>query len=250
MHKSGVEALTPAPDDIRPIRQSNPAEINDGMAERSLFLLGGGALLLYGLRRGKLAMMIGGGAVLYRGTTGFWPLSYALDAEANRFQIEESITVHKPLEEVYSRWRRVEDFPRLMSHLESVSRTNGAQSHWVARTPLRLEWDAEITEEQENRKISWRSLPGSRIEHAGSVFFHPAPARKSTEVKIIISYKPPAGRLGAAAARLLGGLSANRIREDLRDFKAVIEAGEKPTNALHRQSRVSASAGYAPPRES
>ena len=234
MHKSGVEALSPAPDDIRPIRQNTPAEIDDSMAERSLFLLGGGALLLYGLRRGKLAMMLGGGALLYRGATGFWPLHDALDAEMNRLQIEESITVQKPVEEVYSVWQRVEDFPRLMSHLESVSRVDGTQSHWVARTPLRLEWDAEITDEQENRKMSWRSLPGSRIEHVGSVFFHPVPARNGTEVKIIISYKPPAGRLGAAAARLVGSLTTSQIREDLRAFKAFIEAGEKPTNASYR----------------
>lgn len=240
MHKSGVEAMTPAPDDIRPVQPSASLEINVGLTERSLSLLGGGALLLYGLRRGKLSAMLGGGALLYRGATGFCPLYYALDAETNKWQIEESITVHKPVEEVYSRWRRVEDLPRFMSHLKSVSRANGRQSHWVAKTPLRLEWDAEITDEQENRKISWRSLPGSRVEHAGSVFFRPVPARKGTELKIIISYKPPAGSLGAAAAKLLGGLSAGQIREDLRTFKAIIETGEKPTNALRREMLVSA----------
>jgi uncharacterized membrane protein len=226
--------MSPAPDDIYPNRESDSADINDGLVERSIFLVGGGALTVYGLRRGKLAAMLGGTALLYRGVAGYWPFYRWRDAETKRWQIEESITVHKPVEEVYSRWRRIEDFPCLMSHLESVNRVDGAQSHWVAKNPLRLEWDAEITDEEENRKISWRSLPGSRIEHVGSVFFHSVPARNSTELKIIISYRPPGGSLGAAAAKWLGGLGANQIREDLRSFKAFIEAGERPTNVSRR----------------
>jgi uncharacterized membrane protein len=234
MHKSGVEAITPAVDDIRPLRRNRSAETNIGPIERCLSLVSGAALLLGGLRRRRLAMMLGGGALLYRGAAGFSPVHYALKAKARSgLQIEESVTIHKPVEEVYPLWRRIENLPRLMSHLESVASTNGRQSHWVARipAPLRLEWDAELLDEEENRKISWRSLPGSNINHSGSVLFHPVPARNGTEIKVLLSCTPRAGNVRGAVANLMVSLTEHQIREDLRGFKAIAEAGEKPTNA-------------------
>jgi uncharacterized membrane protein len=143
------------------------------------------------------------------------------------------MTINKPPQGVYPLWRDLENLPRFMSHLESVVPVTRQRSHWVARipAPLRLEWDAIVVEDEENRKISWRSLPDSSVDHAGSVLFHHLPARNLTEVKIILSYRPPLGPAGAAVAKLFSGLTEHQIREDLRAFKTVAEAGEKPTIA-------------------
>jgi uncharacterized membrane protein len=97
--------------------------------------------------------------------------------------------------------------------------------------PLRLEWDAELVDEEEDRKISWRSLPGSSIDHSGSVLFHPVATRNDTEVKVLLKCTPPAGIVGGAVAELIARVTEHQIREDLRGFKAFVEAGEKPTNA-------------------
>jgi uncharacterized membrane protein len=236
MHKSGVDAVVPALDDIRPLGRSEAAETNLGSLGKCLALVSGGALLLGGLRRRSLAMMLGGGALCYRGAAGFRLRQRALDGNARDLQIEESLTLHKPVAEVYPRWRGIENLPSLMSHLESVTPTSGKKSHWVARipAPLRLEWDAEVVDEEENRKIAWRSLPGSDIEHSGVVLFHPAPARNATEVKMLLSCRPPTGGIGRAVGLLFARLTEHQIREDLRGFKALVEAGEKPTNAARR----------------
>ena len=234
MHKSGVEAMTPALDDIRPSHQNGSVETNIGPVERYVSLFSGSALLLAGMRRGRLSMIMGGGVLLYRGATGFCPVYSALNGGSKHgTQIEESITVHKPVEEVYRMWRGIENLPRFMSHLKSVTTANENQSHWIANIPppFGLEWDAEITADQENRKISWRSLPGSTVHHAGSVLFHSVPARNGTEIKLIISCTPPGGSIGEAVAKLLAMLTGQQIREDLRAFKAVAESGEKPTIA-------------------
>jgi len=144
---------------------------------------------------------------------------------------EESITVNKPVEQVYALWRQVDNLPRFMLHLESVTPTYGNRSHWVARitAPFRLEWDATITDEETNKRISWCSLPGSDVHHAGSVFFHTLRAHRGTEVKLIFKYQPPAGSAGAAVAKLLNLVTKNQIQADLRAFKAVAETGERPT---------------------
>jgi hypothetical protein len=42
-------------------------------------------------------------------------------------------------------------------------------------------------------------------------------------------YRPPAGRLGAAFAMLFGEEPEQQIREDLRRFKELMEAGEIAT---------------------
>jgi uncharacterized membrane protein len=233
MHQGRLEALSPAPDDIRPASGSNSAEINVDPTERGISIAAGLLLLLSGLRRGSLALVLGGGALLYRGASGNCPIYRALVPTKRGLQVEETITVRKAPQEVYALWRNLENLPRFMSHLESVSAAHDHKSHWVAKipAPFRLEWDADIIDDQENKRISWRSLPGSTIYHTGSVFFHSVPARNSTEVKVIFSYCPPGGSAGAAVAKLFETLTEQQIREDLRGFKAIVETGEKATTA-------------------
>ena len=236
MHQSRVEAVNFASDDIR--SPGRTPEINVDPAERGISIIAGAALLFSGLRRQSLPFLVGGGALLYRGVSGFCPVYSVLQSSAaarlkNGLQVEETVTVRKSPAEAYALWRRLENLPRFMSHLESVTVSDDRQSHWIGKipAPLRLEWDAAIIDDQENKRISWRSLPGSSIDHTGSVFFHSVPPRNATEVKVIFSYHPPAGSGGAAVAKLLETLTEQQIREDLRAFKAIAETGEKPTTA-------------------
>lgn len=229
--------MTVAADGVWPGRVGQFGEVNLAPMERRVSIVAGALLLFNGLRRRKLLMLLGGGGLLYRGITGYCPAVRALERSigaplTSGLQLEESITVNKPVEETYALWRHVENLPRFMSHLESVTPTYGNRSHWIARLPgsLRLEWDAVLTDEDENKKLSWRSLPGSKIDHSGSVLFHSLPWG-GTEVKVIFAYTPPGGSIGAAAAKLLSILTENQIRRDLRAFKAVAETGERPTTA-------------------
>jgi len=66
-----------------------------------------------------------------------------------------------------------------------------------------IEWDAEIINDLKNEHLSWQSTEHADIYNAGSVHFHPAPEGRSTEVKVVMRYTPPAGAIGAAFATLL-----------------------------------------------
>ncbi len=142
--------------------------------------------------------------------------------------IKRSATVNRPIEEVFTFWRNLENLPTFMLHLESVSVTDTNRSHWVVRGPMgsRIEWDAEIFNEKPNELIAWRSLEGSEIDHAGSVRFRKAPADRGTEVLVELNYEPPAGRLGRSIAWLFGEEPRIQIEDDLRRFKQVMETGE------------------------
>jgi len=128
-----------------------------------------------------------------------------------------------------------------MRHLESVQTTGEKSSHWTAKGPfdLRFEWDAEIITERENELIGWRSVGESEVDTAGSVHFIPAPGGRGTEVRVELKYDPPAGQLGSQIASLLGQSPDRQIREDLRRFKAVMEAGNVSTAADQPQGHSS-----------
>lgn len=221
--------------------------VNVGQAERWASLLGGGALALFGLSRDNLAgygLAALGGMLVYRGLSGHCSAYSALGIDtAHRGQnpntsirsgqgikFDDSVTINKPAAELYRFWRHFENLPRVMRHLKSIT-VDGNKSHWVAKGPLgySAEWDAEIHTERENELIGWRSLPGSTVATAGSVHFRELPGGHGTEIHIVMKYDPPAGKVGVLLANLFGRSAEHDVAEDLRNFKAMMEAGELPT---------------------
>jgi uncharacterized membrane protein len=115
-----------------------------------------------------------------------------------------------------------------MRHLESVDVTGDKRSRWVANGPAgkRVQWEAETTEDRPNELIAWRSIEGSTVENSGSVRFDAAPADRGTLVRVELTYRPPAGVVGATIAKLLGEEPELQLEEDLRRLKQVMETGE------------------------
>ena len=222
--------------------------VNVGQIERWASLVGGGALAAFGLSRGKLAgyaLALLGGELLYRGLSGHCHLYDALDistADGHRnrnvsipagqgVRVDESVTIDRSAEELFRFWRNVSNLPRVMRHVKSVTNIEGPRSHWVANGPagLDVEWDAEIIMERPNELIAWRSLEDSQVASAGSVHFRLAPGNRGTEVRVVLKYDPPAGKVGATLAWLLGRAPEQEIREDLLRFKSSMETGEMVT---------------------
>ncbi|MCG5451609.1 SRPBCC family protein [Micromonospora hortensis] len=149
-------------------------------------------------------------------------------ARARVIRMQIAVTVNRSPAEAYRFWRDMENLPRFMAHLESVRADDLRRSHWIARGPAgrRVEWDAEIIDDQPNKSITWRSLPGTRVPNAGRVRFVPAPGDRGTEVRVELRYAPPAGAFGRAVAKLFGEEPEQQVRDDLRRFKQVLETGE------------------------
>jgi uncharacterized membrane protein len=142
--------------------------------------------------------------------------------------LRETVTIDRPAEELYRFWRNFENLPRFMAHLHEVQPVGENQWRWVVSGPLgsRLEWTAEIMNETPDQLIAWRSLGGGDVESAGTVRFEPAPAGRGTIVKVEMQYRPPAGKVGATIARLLGVGPEKQVGVDLHRFKQLMEAGE------------------------
>jgi uncharacterized membrane protein len=140
---------------------------------------------------------------------------------------------------VYSYWRNLENLPNFMDHLEEVRVTDRFHSHWVARGPLgvNVEWDAEIINDIPPTLLSWKSIGQSDVVSAGSVRFRPA-GEHGTQVYVKLQYDPPAGKLGATLAWLVGDDPQKQVAENLRRFKEILETGEVSSGA-YRESASS-----------
>ncbi len=146
-------------------------------------------------------------------------------------KVEKTLTINKPAAELYRFWHNFEHLPHFMKHLKNVNVYDEKRSHWITSAPLdtTVEWDAEITDDQENELIAWRSVEGADVENFGSIRFQPASHDRGTEVKVITEYKPPAGAIGSAIAKLFGESPEQQLGDDLRRFKMLMETGEIAT---------------------
>lgn len=143
-------------------------------------------------------------------------------------QAVASITIRRPVSEVYAAWRELPRLPEFMTHLQSVARRDDGTTHWRAAGPLGIaaEWDAELVVEEPDRRIQWRSTPDSRVRSNGAVAFRPAPGDQGTEITVKLEFSPPFGRAGAALAALFGEHPQAQVEDDLRRFKQALETGE------------------------
>ena len=233
-------------------------ETNVSPVERIISATAGGALVAYGLKKGgaigAILSRVGGGVAL-RGVTGHCQVYDALGIDksgapdtsspaklksaskksstwqngllSGKVHVSKSLTINKSPEELYKFWRDFENLPQFMEHLESVKTTGDKRSHWMAKAPLgqSVEWDAEITSEQENVRIGWKSLEGADIANSGVVEFLPT-TNRGTEVKVNLTYEAPGGQLGALLAKLFGEEPSQQVYGDLYRFKSMMEAGE------------------------
>ncbi|SCL25444.1 Uncharacterized membrane protein [Micromonospora pallida] len=143
-------------------------------------------------------------------------------------RVEAAVTVNRTPEEAYRFWRDVENLPRFMYHLRSVTVTGPRRSRWEAKAPAgrTVGWDAEIMSDLPHELITWRSVGRTRVPNSGSVRFVPVADGRGTEVWVEFAYASPGGRLGRLAARVFGENPQQQVCDDLRRFKQVIETGE------------------------
>jgi len=215
--------------------------VNMTQPERWISAAGGGFVAAAGVRRGGFAgfaLTLIGSDLIRRGLTGH---SYLYEALGIRtvprsgasvsvpyelgVRVDRAIIIHRSRFDVFRFWRNLENLARAMEHVESL-RQRGNRSRWVVRGPRgrTVQWDAVIHNEIENELISWRSLPGSQVENAGTVLFQDAPGG-GTEVKVELQYNPPGGAVGAILAAIWGADPDRQIGEDLERIRNMIETG-------------------------
>jgi uncharacterized membrane protein len=219
---------------------------NVGPTERTFSTIAGGALLAMAAgKQNWAAMPVGllGGALLLRGLTGHCEMYKQLGLSSTEgghhlnkgggmlqgvVKVQKTVTIKGTPSKLYSFWRNFENLPRFTENLISVRETEPGLTHWVARGPggTNVEWTARIHEDTPDQRISWSTIEGSDIDHNGSVMFTPAPGGRGTELRVVLRYSMPGGKLGKGLAMMFGDEPGQQIDADLRRLKQILEAGE------------------------
>lgn len=246
--------------------QGNPG-LNVAQHEREISVVAGIGLMLHALiSRSRSSLITGplGLALFWRGQTGHCPVYAAMEMNtaqpqgagpngpsqqgnrawqgngAQRIKMEEqpsqieikrAITVDRPAQDLYNFWRKLENLPQFMHHLEQVEQKDHQKSHWKAKIAggLPVEWDAEIVEDVPGQRITWHTTPDAQVQQRGVVEFKPATGNRGTVVNVEIHYTPPGGIIGQTFGRLLNGVTAQQVKDDIGRFKSLMEAGEIAT---------------------
>jgi uncharacterized membrane protein len=215
-----------------------PGSNNNENLERAAYVIAGTFLAYYGVRKRSIwgvGLGLAGADLVRRGALGT-----GLLAPRSWTQIEGAVTIDKPGPEIYSFWRDFSNVPQFLPQLQSVKSTGPYTSHWTACLPKgkRLEWDAELTQDVENELIEWKSVPGSLIDHSGSVHFEDAPGGRGTVVRMELRYKVPGGRTLSAVAKALGANPNMFVTGTLRRLKSLLEVGQIATTTGQVRGKI------------
>lgn len=156
-----------------------------------------------------------------------------IGARRRAVDVQKTITIDAPVEDVFEFWTAYENFPRFMSRvLEVRPSTRERQSHWKVVGPagVPVEFDAEVSALVPNQAFGWRTIEGAPVAHAGLVHFEPAGDRR-TRVHIRMSYNPPGGWLGHGVAAAFGVDPKSSLDADLVRAKTLLETGRTARDA-------------------
>ncbi|OGN49225.1 MAG: cyclase [Caulobacterales bacterium RIFOXYB1_FULL_67_16] len=162
------------------------------------------------------------------------------DHEASSLQ---AILINRPRQELYAFWRDFRNLPAFMENVKAVEVLDDRRSQWTIAGPAGADFDlvSEITQDAPGERIAWTSTEGSDVDHEGRVEFRDNAFGRGTEVRVFISYDPPAGVIGKVVAKVLQREPRIQARRELRRFKQLMETGEistsKAPDAAPRASR-------------
>ena len=160
-------------------------------------------------------------------------LKNSRNSEDGRALVGRTVTIARPKQELYERWRDFARFPEFMENVRSVVKLDDKRSKWTIEAPFGATVGVEtrIVEDKPGETIAWVSEPESQIQTEGRVEFADAPPGRGTYVRLVMRYTPPAGILGQGIAKLFQREPNVQARRDLRRFKQLVETGEIPVNA-------------------
>jgi uncharacterized membrane protein len=129
-----------------------------------------------------------------------------------------SIDVEVPVRTAYDQWTQFEEFPLFMQGVQSVRQLDDTHLEWKAKVAgVEKSWRAEVTEQEPDQRIAWRSTSGAR--NAGVVTFHRLDDRR-TRVTLQLDVEPEGG-IESVGDSL--GFVKRRAEGDLERFKEFIE---------------------------
>ncbi len=196
--------------------------------ERVVFVLASSYLLYSSVKNKDALLALPAAIMAYRGFIGNCPATDRMgksEVKKHNINVRTKLLIMKPVGEVYNFWRKLDNLPLFISHLESVTQSDGNFSHWIAKMPGGLgtvSWNAVIVNEKENEVLGWKSIEKSAVNHAGKVEFKTL-GPTTTELIVVFSYRAPLGVIGENVARIFTPSFERVIRSDIEKYRDYVE---------------------------
>jgi uncharacterized membrane protein len=143
-------------------------------------------------------------------------------------KVEDSIEVQAPVRQAYNQWTQFEEFPKFMDGIQSVQQLDDTHVQWVAEIAGKSrQWTTEITEQQPDKKVAWRTIDGE-VKNDGAVSFEEI-AGGQTRVNLEMDVEGDSGAANVAGDLL--GVVKRQVHGDLERFKQLIENRGEETGA-------------------
>jgi uncharacterized membrane protein len=155
-------------------------------------------------------------------------------------QVEGSIEVEAPVQQVYEYWKTLENLPQFMTNVEEVRSTGPDTTHWRVKGPLgtSLEFDARTTQDEDNEAIGWNTENGE-VETSGQVRFQQVTDNR-TRIEVQMNYwDAPGGKAGEFASRVVANPQI-MVQQDLQNFKEIMEGKATPEEIQQRPAAATA----------
>jgi uncharacterized membrane protein len=158
--------------------------------------------------------------------------------------VEQSIVVNVDVSTAYDQWDRFESYPQWMEGVASVNKIGNGGLHWVARVRDEFaafegetrEWDARITEQTRDERVSWETVgvkPGQKPD-SGEASFEPL-GDAACRVTFAMTWEPEDAR--ETPAEVLEAVN-HVVAADLARFKEFIEARGEETGSWRGEIAV------------
>lgn len=236
----GVPALQGGPGRSGQGRRPKWLQANWSPAARAMAGTAGGALMLYGLWRRNPVTTLGGfaGSALMARAASNVPLKRLVGAGAGRraVDIRKTMNIAAPRPRVFEFWSRYVEFPRYTRQVLDIRNLGEGRSRWKVLGPggVPLTWVSVITESRPDKLLAWKTERGSAVQHAGLLRFMDS-HDGGTIIHLHVSYNPPAGVLGHAAAKVFGSDLESMLEEEFLRIKTFLETEKVPRDAPRAQ---------------
>jgi uncharacterized membrane protein len=139
----------------------------------------------------------------------------------DRDTIESTVTVQRPVEDVFRFYRDLRNLPEVLGDVMSVEQIDSATYRWTIQGPLgtQVHWTITVTEERPNELIRYQAGWHTSWE----LHFSPGPEAGSTVVHEIV--RSALGPLGRAALALVGKSPQQEVTANLHRLEQLLETG-------------------------
>ena len=161
---------------------------------------------------------------------------------AHEPEVERSLTIERPAEELHGLWRKAETLPRVAGHIAQIRALGDGETRWRVSSPSGrdYEWTMRLVEDRPGEVLRWKAADGASAPLSDlAVRFRPASGGRGTVVTLRVRVDPPGGMLGGALLELFGGVAPRELlSKSLHYFKSLAETGEIPTTERQPAARA------------